>query len=88
MDAQRKEDAAVTGSFGLNALFMILISVLCIGLSWWALQAFRFDLFVKKPDGPQAKALQILLSIFIGHGVAQFLLDYYGSSRMLEQLFR
>ncbi|WP_368784350.1 DUF1146 family protein, partial [Acinetobacter baumannii] len=32
----------------------ILLSLVCIGLSFWALQAFRFDLFVINPKGAQA----------------------------------
>lgn len=76
------------GSFGVSALLNIVISIACIGISWWALQAFRFDLFVKKADSPQAKVLQIILSIFIGHGLARFFLEYLGSSLLLQDLFR
>jgi len=68
-------------------LITIVISILCIGLSWWALQAFRFDMFMKKVDSAQTKLLQILLSIFIGHGVAQFFLEYLSSSLLLGNLF-
>ncbi|WP_134683439.1 DUF1146 family protein [Brevibacillus migulae] len=68
-------------------LITIVVSILCIGLSWWALQAFRFDLFTKKVDSAQSKLLQILLSIFIGHGVAQFFLEYLSSSLLLGNLF-
>ncbi|MFM1651220.1 DUF1146 family protein [Brevibacillus sp. B_LB10_24] len=76
------------GSFGLSALLTIFISLVCIALSWWALQAFRLDLFVKKPDSAQVKLLQILLSIFLGHGVARFFLDYLSSSLLLQDLFK
>ncbi len=74
-------------SFGVTGLLTILVSIVCIGLSWWALQAFRFDLFVKKADSAQAKLLQILLSIFIGAGVARFFMDYLGASLLLGHLF-
>ncbi|QOT01379.1 DUF1146 domain-containing protein [Brevibacterium sp. JNUCC-42] len=75
------------GSNGLYSLMMIIISVICIGISWWAIQAFRFDLFVKRADSAQTKLLQILLSIVIGHGVARFFMDYLGYSLLLNQLF-
>lgn len=73
---------------GLNALMSILISLACIAVSWWALQAFRFDVFLAKPGSPQAKMLHILLSIFIGHGVAKFLMEYLGASLLLPSLFQ
>ncbi|WP_232697882.1 DUF1146 family protein [Brevibacillus daliensis] len=66
----------------------ITISIVCIGISWWALQSFRFDLFVKNPKGAQAKLLQILLAIVIGHGVSTFFFDYLGHSLLLNQLFQ
>ncbi|MFY0544210.1 DUF1146 family protein [Brevibacillus sp. H7] len=71
----------------ISAVLNIVLSVVFIGVSWWALQAFRFDLFVKKPDSAQAKLLQILLSIFIGYGVARFFMEYLGWSLMLKDLF-
>ncbi|MED0676103.1 DUF1146 family protein [Aneurinibacillus thermoaerophilus] len=65
----------------------ILLSLVCIGLSFWALQAFRFDLFVANPKGARTKLLQIFLSIFIGHGVASFFTDYFGWTQLLRQFF-
>lgn len=75
-------------SVGVSALMYIILTIVSIAGSWWALQAFRFDLFVKKPDSAQAKLLQILLSIFLGHGVAQFFLEYLGHSLLLQTLFQ
>jgi len=71
----------------VSAVLNIIVSLLLIAVSWWALQAFRFDLFVKKPDSAQVKVLQILLSIFIGHGVTRFFLEYLGWSLLLNRLF-
>ncbi|MDA5108138.1 MULTISPECIES: DUF1146 family protein [Brevibacillus] len=65
----------------------IILTVLFIALSWWGLQAIRFDLFLKKPDSAQAKLLQILLSLVIGYEVARFFLDYLGWSLMIGQVF-
>ncbi|MDT3417816.1 putative integral membrane protein (TIGR02327 family) [Brevibacillus aydinogluensis] len=65
----------------------IILTVLFIALSWWALQAIRFDLFLKKPDGAQAKLLQILLSLVIGYEVARFFLDYLSWSLIIGQVF-
>lgn len=74
-------------SFAVSAVVNIVVSILCIGVSWWALQAFRFDLFVKHHESGQAKLLHIILSIFVGHGVASFFMEYLGWSLMLKSLF-
>jgi uncharacterized integral membrane protein (TIGR02327 family) len=81
-------DFTMFGSIGLTGLLNIVVSIVCIGISWWALQSFRFDIFVRKVDSAQAKVLQILLSIFLGHGVARFLMDYLASSLLLQNLFQ
>lgn len=69
---------AVTGAFS------IVIMLVCIGLSWWALQSFRIDVFLKNPKGPQAKLLQILLSLALGYETARFILDYFHWSALLK----
>ncbi|WJH36284.1 DUF1146 family protein [Paenibacillus aurantius] len=74
-------------SFAVNSLIYILMALICIGFSWWALQQFRFDLFLKNPKSAQAKALQILLSIALGYEAARFLVDYFNWSAMLKGMF-
>jgi uncharacterized integral membrane protein (TIGR02327 family) len=80
----------------LNALsravpYMAIINIglylLCIALSWWALQEFRFDVLLKRPKSPQAKLLQILLAIALGHLTASFLMQYLGLSVGLNGIF-
>lgn len=73
--------------FGATGLINILLSLVFITLSWWAVQSFRLDLFVKDYKSPQAKVLQILVSVALGHSVAKFFMDYLGWSLMLKQLF-
>jgi uncharacterized integral membrane protein (TIGR02327 family) len=74
------------GSLGTTGLINILITLVFIVISWWALQTFKFDLFVKKHNSAQSKVLQILLSVALGHQVAQFFIDYLAWSLMLKQL--
>jgi uncharacterized integral membrane protein (TIGR02327 family) len=74
------------GSLGTTGLINILVSLVSILVSWWALQVFKFDLFVKRQTSAQAKVLQILLSIALGHEVAKFFMDYLGWSLMLKEL--
>ncbi len=73
--------------FAVSALVNILTSLICITLSWWVLQNVRFDLFLREPGGIQGKALQVILAIVLGHGLATFFIDYMGWSGMIRQLF-
>lgn len=65
----------------------IVLSIVFIGLAFWALQSFRFEKILKRPAGAQAKLLQILLSIVIGYEVSRFFLDYLGWSLAYGNLF-
>jgi len=73
--------------FAYTSLFGILLTIISIGFSWWALQAIRFDIFTHHPSSAQTKILQIILSIVIGYQLAQFFLDYLGWSYNLKNFF-
>lgn len=73
--------------FGLTAAINIILTLIFIAVSWWALQCVRVDLFLANPSGAKAKALLIILAVVLGHGVARFIGDYTGWSQMLAQLF-
>jgi uncharacterized integral membrane protein (TIGR02327 family) len=74
-------------TMGLNAMLSMIFSLLFIGLSWWSLQIFKFDLFIRQPNGPQSKLLQVILSVVLGHGVATFIADYLVWSSLLKYIF-
>lgn len=71
----------------MTGMASIAVVVLCIGISWWALQQFRFDLFLKQPRSAPAKLLQVLVSVALGYEIARFLLDYFNWSRLLTGMF-
>jgi len=73
--------------FGYTGLLGIIVTITSIALAWWALQAFRFDIFTANPKSPQAKTLQIILAVVLGHQLAQFFIDYLGWSFNLQNLF-
>jgi uncharacterized integral membrane protein (TIGR02327 family) len=76
------------GSFlGVTALINMFLSIIFIYVSWWALQVFKFDLFIRDVNGPQAKLLQIFLAVVIGHGVATFFIDYLQWTSFLKYIF-
>lgn len=57
----------------ISQFFVILVS---ISLVWWSLQAVRWDVFLKSSQSPQAKMLQVLLSIVLGYELARFIMEY------------
>ncbi len=72
---------------GLTGLLNIMITVICIWVAWWAMQGFRFDIFMRNPTGRRAKVLMIMISIIMGYLVASFIIDYLQWSLVLKQLF-
>lgn len=72
---------------GITAAINIILTLIGIAFSWWALQCVRVDLFLSDPKGAKAKALMVIVSVVLGHGIARFLSDYAGWSQMLTQLF-
>lgn len=74
-------------TFGQQAIIFIIVQLLFLFVTWWALQTFKFDLFLKKPNSPQAKALLILVTIAIGSTVANFFLDYLDWASRIRFLF-
>lgn len=65
----------------------IILSIVFIGLSWWTLQAVRFERLLKRPNSAQAKLLQIFLSIVMGYELSRFFSDYLGWSLIIGDLF-
>ncbi|MFX0560787.1 DUF1146 family protein [Tepidibacillus infernus] len=77
----------MTTYFGYISLMGIILTLVSIGISWWALQSIRFDLFIYNPKSPQTKALQIILSIVIGYQMAQFFINYLQWSFNVKSMF-
>ncbi|NBD26750.1 DUF1146 family protein [Paenibacillus glycinis] len=74
----------VASTAGMHALLSIVIELFSIALAWIVIQELKWDAIVKRPRGPQARALQIVLSIVLGHGFASFVLAYWNWSSLLK----
>lgn len=61
---------------GVQALINMLLTIILIAISWWALQVFKFDLFIRDINSPQFKVLQIMIAIIMGYVTASFFIDY------------
>lgn len=72
---------------GQQALFGIIAYIFFIGVTFYALQAFRLEQIFKKGKTFQIQVLYILLSIAIGSSVADFFINFTNWSQNLPYLF-
>ncbi|WNS42632.1 DUF1146 family protein [Paenibacillus sp. MMS20-IR301] len=79
--------ADLPGAIGSSSMISMVISLICVALSWWALQNLKLDLLIRYPKSPQGRLLHLLLAIVLGHFVAGFLLDYLGWSGLIARMF-
>ncbi|MFE4712109.1 MULTISPECIES: DUF1146 family protein [Bacillales] len=79
--------AELSSAIGRSGLVSMVVSLLCVVLSWWALQNLKLDLIIRYPKSPQSRLLHLLLAIVLGHFVAGFLLDYLGWSSQIRHMF-
>lgn len=77
----------VNQTLSANSLISMVVSLLCIAISWWALQNMKLDLVIRQPRGAQGRLLHLLLAIILGHAVAGFVIDYLSWTQMLRNLF-
>lgn len=79
--------AELSSAIGSSSLISMVVSLVCVVLSWWALQNLKLDLVIRYPKSPQGRLLHLLLAIVLGHFVAGFLLDYLGWSGLIARMF-
>ncbi|KAA8785539.1 MULTISPECIES: DUF1146 family protein [Paenibacillus] len=77
----------VNQTLSTNSLISIVVSLICIAITWWSLQNLKLDLVIRQPKGPQGRLLHLLLAIILGHAVAGFVIDYLSWTQMLRNLF-
>lgn len=77
----------VSSTIGTSGLISMIVSLLCVVISWWALQNLKLDLVIRYPKSPQGRLLHLLLAIVLGHFVAGFILDYLNWSSQIRYMF-
>ncbi|MDO3678852.1 DUF1146 family protein [Paenibacillus ehimensis] len=77
----------MSASMGLKGMINIVIVLVFIGVSWWALQELKLEMMLRRPKSAQAKMLQILLSIALGYQTARFVIDYLEWSTWFSGMF-
>lgn len=74
-------------TLGAQAILGILSHIFFIGITFYAIQAFRLEQLFKKGRTFQIQLVYILLSIAIGSSVSNFVLQFTNWSRQIPYLF-
>ncbi|ALS24512.1 MULTISPECIES: DUF1146 family protein [Paenibacillus] len=77
----------MNATMGLKGLLNIVVVLVFIAVSWWALQELKLESIFKRPKTAQAKLLQILLSVALGYQIARFIIDYLEWSTWFSGMF-
>lgn len=78
----------VYSQLGAQAAVAVVAYVFFIGVTFYALQAFRMEQLFKKGKVFQIQLVYILLSIAIGSTVADFILSLSSYSQQLPYIFQ
>lgn len=74
-------------SIGYESVISMISHVVFIYITWIAMQSINFDYFVRKGKEKEARVLIIFLTIVIGTGVSNFVLNILQWSQDLIYLF-
>ncbi|QCR31434.1 DUF1146 family protein [Lysinibacillus sp. SGAir0095] len=74
-------------TLGFQAILGLISHIIFIGITFYALQAFRLEQLFKKGKVFQIQLIYILLSIAVGSAVSNFLLDISTWSKQLPYIF-
>jgi uncharacterized integral membrane protein (TIGR02327 family) len=72
---------------GQQALLYIIVHLMFIAVTWWALQAVKLSVMLKIHDVFRVRVLFVLITIAIGSSVANFFIEYFLFSLQLQNLF-
>lgn len=72
---------------GWTGAVQMLITLLCITVTWWALQNVKLDLFIRHSQSLQSKMIHLIIAVLVGRAMAQFFIDYWGWTQKLQFLF-
>lgn len=73
--------------FSQLAMMHIILHFLCIGLAFWVLRGIRIELLFNKGEIGKMRLLLILLSILIGTGMSNFIMDIFRYTQEASLLF-
>lgn len=74
-------------TIGWQSLLQIISHFIFIFLTFWAMDAFHIEKWIRKGYEQQARILYILVAITIGYAVSSFVLEIILSSQNLMLIF-
>ncbi len=75
-------------AFGVQAGLDLVISILVLIITWWAIQLIKWDVFLKSPSSARAKILVVLITVAITYCVSSFIISYVSWSIQLPQIYK
>jgi uncharacterized integral membrane protein (TIGR02327 family) len=73
---------------GTEAILAIIVHLLFIILTWWALTAIKWESIMKKGHVAQIRLFMVLLTITISSAVSSFFLDYLQYAKNITYLLK
>ncbi|MBF7021568.1 DUF1146 family protein [Staphylococcus kloosii] len=73
---------------GQFAIIHLILHVVCICISYWALNVLRLDQFLKKGDPLKVQICMIFLAILLGTAVSNFIVDLLQFSTQVKYLLQ
>ncbi|PGS52687.1 DUF1146 family protein [Bacillus sp. AFS041924] len=73
---------------GTDALLAIIVHLLFIILTWWAITAIKWESIMKKGHVAQIRLFMVLLTITISSAVSSFFLDYLQYAKNITYLLK
>ncbi|PTH32890.1 DUF1146 domain-containing protein [Staphylococcus arlettae] len=73
---------------GQFSIVHLILHVICICISYWALNAVRLEQFFKKGFPVQVQICMIFIAIFLGTAVSNFIIDLLQFSTQLKYLMK
>lgn len=55
----------LSSAVGTSSMVSMIVSLLSVVLSWWALQNLKLDLVIRYPKSPQGRLLHLLLPLYL-----------------------
>ncbi|MFB7138254.1 DUF1146 family protein [Gottfriedia sp. NPDC056225] len=73
---------------GTEAALAIIVHLLFIILTWWAITAIKWESIMKKGHVAQIRLFMVLLTITISSAVSSFFLDYLQYAKNISYLLK
>lgn len=73
---------------GQFAIIHLILHVVCICISYWALNVLRLEQFFKKGDPLKVQVCMIFFAILLGTAVSNFIVDLLQFSTQVKYLLK